>query len=65
MAVENPGNKSLVALGLALVIGFASWGQNAAIQQWAEITQIEDAMPLIGTLAAIGLSWLGQSPLKK
>ena len=63
--VTNPGGKSYAALALALVIGFTAWGQNAAIESWADIIEVGKAIPLIGTLAAIGLSWLGQSPLKK
>ncbi len=65
MTVENPGTRSYVALVLALTIGFASWGQNAAIENWVDITQIGHAMSIIGILAGIGLAWLGQSPLKK
>ena len=63
--VQNPGKKSYVALTLALVIGFASWGQNAAIEEWSQIAEIGHAMPLIGTLAGIGLAWLGKSPVKE
>jgi hypothetical protein len=63
--VRDPGGKSYAALGLALIIGFAAWGQNAAIENWVDIIEVGNAIPLIGTLAAIGLSWLGQSPLKK
>jgi len=65
MPVENPGKKSYAVLSLALIIGFASWGQNADIQSWGQLTEFSHAIPLIGTLASVGMAWLGKSPVKQ